>query len=190
MLASVRPEMPVDSPTFRAAVLLLVGHALSFNVDRMAARTQTPRAFVAACTRRLFDNGVWQADGPVYTWTSPDDTQFWKDVSVAEGLLCRRVDRLGRIEWARAGAWRKHYEFAARESDALAVAYTCESDLPQTKAVEALEIEEPFVPEPPRPRNERPVPALAASAMMPAGNTWLGSKPVGNELFPNAQWLS
>src|SRR5688500_9714399 len=90
MLSQVRPELSPDTVTFRAAVLLLVGPAVGFNIDRLTVRTQAPRALVAACTRRLFDNGVWQPDGSVYTWTTPDDKAFWSDVAVAEGLLCRR----------------------------------------------------------------------------------------------------
>jgi hypothetical protein len=124
MLAEIRPELSQDSLTFRAAVLLLTGPAAAFNIDRLACRTQMPRSVVAACARRLFDNGVWHPDGPVYAWQAPDDPKFWSDVAVAEGQLCRRLDRLGRIEWASAGAWRKAYDFGTRNQVSLSVEYS------------------------------------------------------------------
>jgi hypothetical protein len=192
-IAQVRPDLTVDSATFRAAVLLLTGPSLRFNIDRMAVRTQAPRALVAACTRRLFDNGVWQPDGAVYAWTTADDEAFWKDVAVAEGQLCRRIDRLGRIEWASAGAWRKPYDFMAEEKDALSVAYVADKDTapsPQssnkTKAVDADEVEVITIPmKARRPVSDVPVPAMAAISS--DSGVWLGGQ--SGNLFPGAQWL-
>ena len=129
-LCSIRPELAVRSETLGAATLLLVGPGLNFNIDRMAGRTGAPRPFVAACTRRLFDNGVWEPGSAVYTWSSPDDDAFWRDAAVAEGQLCRRRDSLGQIEWAEPGEWKKHYDFDTKGADSIAVRYVCNTDHP------------------------------------------------------------
>jgi hypothetical protein len=180
MLGQIRPELSEDSVTFRAAVLLLTGPGVAFNVDRMAWRTQIPRAIVSACTRRLFDNGVWHPDGPVYVWHSPDDVQFWNDVSVAEGKLCRRVDRLGRIEWANPGAWQKPYDFGEAGSEALSVDYQCQHEPVVPKGLPNADLRRPS-------REVNPEPELAGvTSETPA--TWLGeAQPT--ELFPGASWL-
>jgi hypothetical protein len=57
-IAGFRPDLSESTPTYRAAVLLLLGPQLRFNIDRLTARTRYPRAQVAACARRLFDHGV------------------------------------------------------------------------------------------------------------------------------------
>ena len=134
ILASIRPDLSHDSMTFRAAVMLMMGPALNFNVDRLAARTGVPRAQAAVFTRRWFDNGVWQAAGPIYPWCSPNEPEFWNDVAVGEGKLCRRGDRIDTIEWASPGVWRKSYDFVSKGTSALSVAYVDESEQ-QTAAV-------------------------------------------------------
>jgi hypothetical protein len=191
-LAQVRPELSPDSSTFRAAVLLFVGPMVGFNIDRLTGRTQTPRALVAAFTRRLFDNGVWKPDGPVYTWTTADDEAFWNDVAVAEGRLCRRTDGLGRIEWASAGSWRKAYEFVAANDQTLTVAYTAENDVKAgAKVAPAIPVEESAEEVRLRAREREAVKeAVAVPALAALGSdttVWLGATPVG--LFPHAQWL-
>lgn len=202
-IARIRPELAEDSLSFRAAVLLLVGPALKFNVDRMAGRTNCPRAIAAACARRLFDNGVWQADGSVYTWKRPDDEHFWNDVAVAEGKLCRRTDRYGCIEWAPPGAWRKAYDFGAADP-ALTVSYLADGETvrPVKTQVETAQA---------KPARAQPAPQAVTADL---GGEWpgrsdltvtasqqprqvsremtpafLGHAAAGN-LFPGAVWLS
>ncbi|MGH7467501.1 MAG: hypothetical protein ACRENP_05890 [Longimicrobiales bacterium] len=195
-LASVRPELLQDSLTFRAALLLMVGPAASFNVDRMAGRSQIPRSVVAACARRLFDNGVWKPDGPLYAWRSPDDDQFWFDVSVAEGQLCRRTDPLGRIEWAAPGSWRKPYEFDAEDPSTLSVSYRGERESTATpeakreaREAEVDEIEVPAQPQAETVRRVRPRRApVPLGGSPPSPPHWLGVAP-REELFPGTPWL-
>jgi hypothetical protein len=126
-LASIRPDLAHDSMTFRAAIMLMVGPALNFNVDRLSARTGVPRAQAAVFTRRWFDNGVWQPEGPVYPWCSPNEPEFWNDVAVGEGKLCRRGGRIDTIEWANPGVWRKSYDFVSKLDHVLSVAYVDET---------------------------------------------------------------
>ena len=206
VIAEIRPNLPADSLSFRAAVLLLAGPALNFNVDRLAGRTQCARPVVAACARRLFDNGVWRADGPVYSWRSPDDEAFWNDVAVAEGKLCRRTDRFGCIEWAAAGAWRKAYDFVASESS-LTVSYFAEGERPRPVKSQ---------PEAAAPATRRTdwVPQVSELSLNNNKNEWIGQlgteamaaapsinlsvesaavlvgSASGSDLFPGAVWLS
>ncbi len=196
-LSQIRPELCGDSLEFRAALLLLTGPAFSFNIDRLACRTQIPRNVVAACTRRLFDNGVWQPDGPVYAWRAPDDPQFWNDVGVAEGRLCRRADRLGRIEWARAGAWRKAYEIGTADDESLTVAYSSHSMKETDEAgaapsaiplSEAKEVRLPMRPRPERARRAQFIAPLVAVPVVAARGAPVGQ--TKKDLFPGADWLS
>jgi hypothetical protein len=191
MLSQIRPGLSEDSVTFRSAVLLLTGPGVAFNVDRMACRTQIPRAIVSACTRRLFDNGVWHPDGPVYAWHSPDDDQFWNDVSVAEGKLCRRTDRLGRIEWASPGAWQKRYDFGSTESESLCVNYHSQVEQKGPAAAE-IPVQEEVASEA-EVRIRRPKAAVRPEPMMVSvvpdtPSTWLGETQPA-ELFPGTSWL-
>jgi hypothetical protein len=159
--------------TFRAALLLLVGPAAKFNVDRMAWRTQIPRAMVAACARRLFDNGQ----------------------------LCRRTDPLGRIEWAAPGSWRKSYEFNSEALPSLSVSYSCQTE--RTAPAEPEPIVEPSEAETPaeeaaqsaspkdtlrKARRRKPVVAVGGSAGV-GESQWLGAAAPSQELFPGAAWL-
>lgn len=131
-IAGLRPDLNEATLTFRAAVLLLLGPQLRFNIDRLSSRTRYPRGQVAACTRRLFDHGVWRPEGPDYHWSSPADPRFWSDVAVAEGQLCRRIDRMGQVEWAEPGTWTKAYDFVTRDA-ALTTSYL---ETPPTRASE------------------------------------------------------
>jgi hypothetical protein len=202
MLSQIRPELAPDSLTFRAALLLLTGPAVAFNIDRLACRTQVPRSVVAACARRLFDNGVWHPDGPVYTWHAADEPKFWNDVAVAEGQLCRRLDRLGRIEWASAGAWRKAYDFGEQDKPSIHVEYFAymDGERPAVEATkspanggtvsgstpEASTTEASPAAEEARSRPWQRIPALAGSPeAVPA---WLGAAASG-DLFPGTAWL-
>jgi hypothetical protein len=210
IIAEIRPDVPENSFTFCAAVLLLAGPSVNFNVDRLARRTQFPRATVAACARRLFDNGAWRADGPVYAWRSPDDEAFWNDVAVAEGKMCRRTDDFGCIEWAAPGAWRKAYDFVASESSTLNVSYFAAGE--PTRPVKSQPAVPAAVPAPmPGPR-ERAQPAndlnlktewlgepdahsTSARSIQPPFETGIAmvalmGSAVGDDLFPGAVWLS
>jgi hypothetical protein len=112
-----RPELAEESPGFQTALLLLLGREMGHNVDRLARVSGFPRDFVAKCTRRLFDNGVWQDGRTVCDW-SEDEASFWADVEVAEGKLYRRVAADGTHEWAPVGQWWKCYDFVSKVGDA------------------------------------------------------------------------
>ncbi|MGH7461364.1 MAG: hypothetical protein ACREMA_10090, partial [Longimicrobiales bacterium] len=179
---------------FRAALLLLIGPGVGFNIDRIACRAQMPRSVVAACTRRLFDNGVWHPDGPVYTWQAPDDRLFWSDVGVAEGRLCRRTDRLGRIEWADAGEWHKAYDFGGPKVPSLSVDYLSQTDADRGSGGEPHAEIEVDLEDSARPvltwvvgePIERELAPLKTNPV--ESNTWLGTA-ARQELFPGAAWL-
>jgi hypothetical protein len=198
-IAEIRPDLGPTDATFRAAMLLLVGPATNFNVDRLAARTQCPRPMVAASARRLFDNGVWEPDGPVYAWVSPDDNRFWWDVAVAEGQLCRRTDALGQITWAAPGKWRKAYDFVQKEKDStqLAVAYVSQPE----PAPEIFERRQPeaVTPEPVAQKPQPPAVVTNLPGLLPSIPTRIerliplqpaqATEERGN-LFPDAVWLA
>jgi len=197
-VAQIRPELNRESLRFRSAVLLLAGPGLRFNIDRMAGRTQTPRAVVAACTRRLFDNGVWHPDGALYSWVSPDDPQFWNDVGVAEGRLCRRLDTLGRIEWAPAGVWRKAYAFVAERSSTLSIEYAS-IEVGSEVDDDVAEVTPSTVAERPVTGSKQAEPAgqldifnrhlfKRRPSLVPAGSDQ-DRKTQSTELFPDAHWL-
>ena len=190
-LRALRPDLADDGSTFRAALVLLAGPEAGFNIDRIARRTGAPRHLVAACARRLYDNGVWSADGAACPWSGPEDFRFWNDVAVAEGRMLRRMDDAGRAEWAPAGAWSKAYDFVGPQGDpGGAVVYLAPGDAPN--APPAAE---------PRPRALRDAAPLAAAPPAPAPRVaWLGAAPeaapalalggaAAPELFPGTAWL-
>ena len=185
-LRALRPDLPPDGPAFRAALVLLAAADARYNIDRIAARTGVARHWVAACARRLRDNGVWSAGEACVAWTGPEDFRFWNDVGVAEGRLLRRTDARGRTQWAPAGAWAKAYDFVGPASDpGGAVLYMVADDEPP----------------PPAPR---PAPAArspdtsvrltvergpaAEPAPRPQAPAFLGAAPLP-ELFPGTAWL-
>ena len=184
----------------RAAVLLLAGPALNFNIDRMAGRTGMPRAFVAACTRRLFDNGIWEHAGPVYTWKTPADEDFWRDVAVGEGNMHRRRGQNGQIEWAEPGVWKKEYVLARDVIAPLAISYACDTDHPHVKPPAQENIERlPTKPKSifntatPRPlgrarKNIAPLAAIEGSDELVMTDATVERKNK-MDLFPEANWL-
>ena len=167
-LRALRPDLPCEGASFRAALVLLAAPDAGFNIDRVARRTGVPRHWVAACARRLRDNGVWGPDGARVAWSGPEDFRFWNDVGVAEGRLLRRRDAHGKTEWAPAGAWAKAYDYVGPQADPGGPVLYLVDDEPT------------------------PPPALSAAAPAPcappAGRPAAGgAHPV--DLFPGAAWL-
>ena len=202
-IAAARPDLSESTLTYRAAVLLLLGPQLRFNIDRLSSRTRYPRPQVAACVRRLFDHGVWGPTGPDYTWLTCEAPEFWQDVAVAEGRLCRRRNAAGVVEWAEPGTWTKAYDFVTRDTS-LTIAYV---DAPSAAASTDEEDDREPVREPEpvlRSAAEADLtPALAAAAVLEqpfagaaAGETagragWVKVEGLRrSDLFPDAQWLS
>ena len=113
------PTLVPGSDSFRAAAVLIAGHEIGHNIDRIARLTGVSREGVARMARRLVDNGVWSAGDTVSRWCdSPDEhDSFLSDVGVAEGKLCRRTDEFGRLEWAPPGYWRKEFEYVGAKGD-------------------------------------------------------------------------
>ena len=133
-LADVRQRVEILDPAaepsssrFRTALVLLAAVELGQNVDRLSRFARLERPFVAKCARRLVDNGVWQGGETVGAWTwdlQASRREFWNDVGVAEGKLCRRINDAGEMEWAAAGEWTKHYEYVESQERAdLSVRY-------------------------------------------------------------------
>lgn len=118
-----RPDLDSSHALFRAAVLMLCAPAARFNIDRLTRESGFARPFVAACARRLYDNGVWRDGAAVYAAPSPGAPAFWNDAAVAVGGLCRRIGEAG-PEWAPPGTWSKPYEYVgAARGPGLAIAY-------------------------------------------------------------------
>lgn len=205
---AARPDLPADAPAFRAAVVLLAGPELRFNIDRIATRCALPRPWVAACVRRLIDNGVWACGRAEYSWRGPDDFRFWNDAAVGEGRLLRRALPEGGVEWAPAGAWEKAYDFLGPQSDpGGAVLYMDTAPEPAEPGPVAARAPAPEpAAERPRPvivaaeRETRP-PAVRMPTLRRVGDGWLGMAPVDDlvlagagagaapDLFPGANWL-
>lgn len=185
-VAAHRPDLASGSPTFQAAVVLLTGPAVRFNIDLLSRRTGVARGSVAVFARRLVDNGVWAAGAADTPWSGPGDPRFWNDVAVAQGRLCRRRDDGGAVEWARAGAWHKPYEYADAGGPDLAVAYRApdRTPPPPERDEPAAAPARPRVSTPrPRPTAPRPQPARVLAGAGAGGAAW--SAP----LFPDACWL-
>lgn len=197
-----RPELSTEHPLFRAAVLLLAAPPARFNIDRLAHATGYPRAFVAACARRLIDNGVWR-DGAAHTAAAdPAEPAFWNDAAVATGGLCRRVSASGAAEWAPPGTWSKPYDFVGGvRGPGLAIAYQdpapaqAEPDGPGAVDEAPAEPAPPRVaPLPPRtgrrfdPRPYDDPPAPPRVWLGPAAQV-VGAPAAAGELFPGAAWL-
>lgn len=200
-IAAFRPELNEATLTYRAAVLLLLGPQVRFNIDRLTSRTRYPRAQVAACARRLFDHGLWRPEGPDYRWSGCQDAEFWLDVAVAEGRLHRRVDGSGELEWAEAGTWRKAYDFVTRDAS-LTIAYVdapvpAIRDAVETAQVISEKLERPAVAE----ERVEFAAALAGVAVLEKEPSHARARSTGpkwtrldglrrSDLFPDAQWLS
>lgn len=123
LLHAARPDFNDSTDEGRAAVLLLAGPLLGFNIDRLTKRTRYTRQFVAMCARRLFDNGVWRHDGAMYCWEDPRDPNFWRDVEVAVGRSYRRSLPQGGVEWGDTSSWRKKYDFGQDPNAGVGVVY-------------------------------------------------------------------
>lgn len=113
MITGQRPDLNNQSPTYRAAIVLLVAQVVGRGVHKLAKVSGYPSEFVARCARRLVDNGVWPDGQPYMSGTTVHDWDaFWQDVGVAEGKLCRRCNEFGQLEWAPPGQWWKDFDFA------------------------------------------------------------------------------
>lgn len=113
------PTLTAGSEQLDAAAVLVAGHEIGHNIDRIARITGVAREAVARMARRLVDNGVWHSGDTVSSWcdsSGPCDS-FAQDVAVAEGRLCRRSDGYGGFEWAPPGYWRKEFEYAGAKGD-------------------------------------------------------------------------
>lgn len=116
---ALHPGLEVGSDEFAAAAVLVAGSEVGHNIDRIARLTGVDRENVARMARRLVDNGVWVSGNTVSHWRdNPGDVvSFRRDVAVAEGRLCRRMDEFGQLEWAPQGYWRKEFEYAGAKAD-------------------------------------------------------------------------
>jgi len=200
LLSAARPELQETSDEYRAAVLLLAGPSLSFNIDRLARRTRYARQFVAMCTRRLFDNAVWRHEGAIYSWDTPSDERFWRDVEVAVGRSYRRCGADGTVEWGLVTTWRKKYDFGQDPEAPISTVYLSDAEIPLV-AIPEPEVEEPIVferqvPEiaPQRPIKVTvlptiPVPAIAGGNDMTTPMAAAALHDSMMELFPGVQWL-
>ncbi len=180
-LAEFDPSFQPHSPGFSAALVLIAGRELGHNIDRIARITGVQREVVARMARRLFDNEVWVAGNTLSRWcNNPDDlASFRGDVGVAEGRLCRKVDELGRVEWAPAGHWRKDFTYVAprNEDQPRAVVYHPHVPVPESEPLyypeaedEAEEIEAPVAMEERRG-------STVAEDVGPRSAQWLGGAP-------------
>ncbi|MFL5537968.1 MAG: hypothetical protein ACJ8J0_03205 [Longimicrobiaceae bacterium] len=204
-----RRDLAHGDPLLRAAELLLAAPAAGFNIDLLTRRTGFSGPFVAACARRLYDNGVWRDGRAHYAAEGPEDARFWDDAAVALGTLCRRSGPAGH-EWAAPGTWSKPYDYVGAPcGDGLAIAYQDASappppDEPWLAPVPGLEREvacEPALLEAAAvvPARVAPPPRLQTGAAGggPArrpGVVWLGRDTCvagapGRDLFPGATWL-
>ncbi|HYR09207.1 MAG TPA: hypothetical protein VEQ60_15595 [Longimicrobium sp.] len=200
-----RPDLSRDASAFRAAVVLLAGPEHRFNIDRIAVRCALPRPWVAACVRRLIDNGVWAGGRAVYPWATPDDPRFWNDAAVAEGRLLRRTRPDGRVEWAPPGAWEKAYDFIGPQSEpGGAVLYldpgTVDDGSPAPASSAAAPCAEREAARRATARVADAFPELRFGAPAPAGGGWMGAPapaspfagagaPSLPDLFPGTDWL-
>ena len=210
-----RRDLAPGDPLLRAAELLLAAPASRFNIDLLTRRTGFPRQFVAACARRLYDNGVWRDGRAHYAADGPEDARFWNDAAVALGTLCRRSGPGGH-EWAPPGTWSKPYDYVGAPCpEGLAIAYQDASapppadvalrvrvpELESARAVDrapAVAEAAAVVPPPVPPASSRmPVAARVAGAGAAGqpGAVWLGADILVagaegcRELFPGAAWL-
>jgi hypothetical protein len=210
-IRQTRPDLGSHTRTYQVAVLLLCGPAVRFNIDRLARLTGYARAFVAISARRLFDNGVWDHGDAAYSWIGPAEPDFWRDVAVAEGRLCRRRCVGGAVEWAEPGVWKKQYDFVVDKNPSHTITYIAESDaavapafsLTETTghATADLEAERhhpaaPAVISPPSVARESDIERSLAShcdnRLHTHPNIALAEIPTFGQrvsFFPNAQWL-
>lgn len=145
------PDLAPGSERFAAALVLVAGHEIGHNIDRIARITGVDREAVARMARRLVDNGVWDSGDTVSHWcdTPGEHGSFRQDVAVAEGRLCRRSDGFAGFEWAPPGYWRKEFEYAGAKGDdpARPVRYHAHVAVPELECL--------FVPEDERDEGDR-----------------------------------
>jgi hypothetical protein len=209
-IAAVRPDLKPEMGTHHAALVLLVGGSVHFNVDRIARIAGLDRTFVAKAVRRLFDNGVWVNGETVGEWNERElGPSFWRDVSVAEGHLYRRFSEDGELEWGFPGSWWKAYDFGDTSqgaNPAVRYSYAVEEDerevsrpLATDAADDAADEEEPELAIVGIWEDESPW-SLSRSRSYGLGNTTANARaearsPIGAgvagapELFPDAVWL-
>lgn len=200
LISQNRPDLDPESMTYRAAVVLLIAPVIGCGVHKLAKVTGYPSEFVARCARRLVDNGVWPDGQPycsgytVYNW---DD--FWRDVGVAEGKLCRRCDETGELQWAAPGEWWKEYDFAVgtRNVSEGVIRYQPATIVPTSLLKDGMcdedeveEVEEErkveFIPAPRRPLPRPGMASLARPKLVGAGNVVV----LGGADLTDACWLS
>lgn len=174
-LRRARPDSAADTPAFRAALVLAAGPEHRFNVDRIAGACRLPRAWVAACVRRLIDNGVWTGGRAACAWRDAGDPRFWNDAAVAEGRLQRRTLPDGGFEWAPAGRWTKAYDFIGPQGDPGGAVLYLDAHADPERLVPAA---------PPDPEPSAAAEAQPRPFPRPPQRAW--SAP---ELFPGAAWL-
>jgi hypothetical protein len=207
LIGASRPTLETHSATYQAAVLLLVGGSVHFNVDRFARVAGFDRTFVAKAIRRLYDNGVLLGGELKRDWDETELTgSFWRDVAVAEGLLYRRESDGGEMEWGFPGSWWKAFDFGdTSQGSGSAVRYSYaveEEEREATRPLDAVEAEaEEPEPLPVGLWESEPSWSLGSGSrrFAMAGQSVVDSTssrtPVGavaqggTELFPDAVWL-
>lgn len=181
-------ELAPDAPTFQAAVLLLAALRVGQNTAKLSRFTRYSQSFVAKCARRLCDNGVWNNGETVRSWSGGwvSEPAFWNDVSVAEGRMCRRIDKHGNPEWAPAGRWVKFYDYSPR----------CESAEQANRYVVSASPNSLQGAPPLYPLQDAAV-NVANSERADSGGIYTPSStrsdrlnPASLKLFPNAEWLT
>ena len=180
-LADLDPSFHPQSPGYSAALVLIAGREVGHNIDRIARLTGVQREVVARMARRLFDNEVWVSGNTLSRWcNNPQDlASFRGDVGVAEGRLCRKVDELGRVEWAPAGHWRKDFTYVAprNEDQPRAVVYHPHVPVPETEPLYYPDTEDDVEEiEAPPAREDRPGQMLTDHPG-PRSAQWLGGSP-------------
>lgn len=183
-LAELDPTFQPETAGYSAALVLIAGREVGHNIDRIARLTGVERELVARMARRLFDNEVWVSGNTLSRWCNNvrDLASFRGDVGVAEGRLCRKVDELGRIEWAPAGHWRKDFTYVAprNEDQPRAIIYHPHVPIPESEPLyypeseeDEVEVEQPaaVVSRPRQDVSEDPGPRSAQ---------WLGGAPDAN----------
>jgi hypothetical protein len=185
-----------SSGTFRAAAIVVAARRVGQNVDKLARFCGFEREFVARCTRRLCDSGLWGGGTTRSAEASTDE--LWIEVEVAEGKLCRRVDEAGDMHWEPQGQWRKTLEEAlaeAAEAALLAMAYAEEEE--EGEEVDAgwrHQADKEVRPLRSKGLVRTPAPAIPVSVPKVSIPTWQARLPAAPttviaDVFPGALWL-
>ncbi|CAN5830053.1 hypothetical protein BH23GEM3_BH23GEM3_03460 [soil metagenome] len=200
-LLQADPERNPIASAYWAARVLLAGLDYTQNVDALARRIGCSRNFIARCSRRLIDNGVWQGGQTICDWEGERqlNASFWNDVAVAEGKLCRRVGEDGRLEWAAMGEWTKRYDYvkAEAEPDGLGADYIVlepynpEVEAPLASADHESDTDSEPAPRPMAPAPKKSVERSSRPTQPPVSRVQPAPRPRQPlpEIFPDAQWL-